>query len=91
MRFVVPILSSIAVALACVWVLSSGQLSKLFMTDALSGLTETVPHLLLAILAAQVGAVYLLKRTALIASRTSLPDVNITPNTEELLAMQDQV
>jgi Amt family ammonium transporter len=91
MRFVVPILSSIAVALAFVWLLSSGQLSKLFMTDGLSGVTETVPYLLFAMLAAQVGVVYLLRRAALLAPVALLSESNTTFSTAEPLATPDQV
>lgn len=62
MRFVVPILSLVALAVVFVWVLSSGQLNKLSVADDLPLLTESVPYLLLAIMAAQGVAVYLLMR-----------------------------
>jgi Amt family ammonium transporter len=62
MRFVVPILSLVALAVMFVWALSSGQLNKLSMAADLSWLTGSVPYLLPVIAAAQGLAVYLLMR-----------------------------
>lgn len=60
MRFVVPILSLVALAVLFVWILSSGQLNKLSMADDLSWLTASVPHFLLGISVWQGVAIYLL-------------------------------
>ncbi|WGZ92926.1 MAG: EAL domain-containing protein [Candidatus Thiothrix putei] len=62
MRFVISILSLVALAVVFVWVMSSGQLNKTTMADKLSFLTDSVPHLLLVMLTAQVAAVFLLVR-----------------------------
>lgn len=62
MRFVVPILSLVALAVVFVWVVSSGQLNKTSMADKLSVLTNLVPYLLFGMFVAQVAAVYLLVR-----------------------------
>ncbi|OQX07650.1 MAG: PAS domain S-box protein [Thiothrix lacustris] len=62
MRFVVPILSLVALAVVFVWVVSSGQLNNTFMTDTLSVLPNVVPYLLFGMFVAQVAAVYLLIR-----------------------------
>ncbi|SEA95385.1 PAS domain S-box-containing protein/diguanylate cyclase (GGDEF) domain-containing protein [Thiothrix caldifontis] len=62
MRFVIPILSLVALAVVFVWVISSGQLNKTTVADKLSFLADSVPHLLLAMFIAQVAAVFLLIR-----------------------------
>lgn len=62
MRFVVPVLSLVALAVVFVWVVSSGQLNKTSMADKLSVLTNLVPYLLFGMFVAQVTAVYLLVR-----------------------------
>jgi len=62
MRFVVPILSLVALAVVFVWVVSSGQLNKTSMADKLTVLPNLVPYLLLGMFVAQVAAVYLLVR-----------------------------
>ncbi len=79
MRFVVPILSLVALAVLLVWVLSSGQLNKLSMTAELSWLTEAVPYLLLTITVAQGIAIYLLMRYGkpTLAPESSTLDVDL--------------
>ncbi|UOG91188.1 MAG: diguanylate cyclase [Candidatus Thiothrix sulfatifontis] len=81
MRFVVPILSLVALAVVFVWVVSSGQLNNTSMTDALSVSHGLVPYLLFGMFVAQVAAVYLLVRfnqriplAALTANDTAVVD-----------------
>lgn len=62
MRFVVLALSLVALAVAFVWVVSSGQLDKTSMADKLSVLPSLVSYLLIGVFFAQVTAIYLLMR-----------------------------
>lgn len=95
MRFVVPILSLVGLAVIFAWALSSGQLNMTSMADELSLMTGSMPYLLLAILATQVVAIYLLMRSDRYAPKTvavgadnGVRESNATPeqvNTEWVL------
>jgi Amt family ammonium transporter len=87
MRFIVPILSLVALAVVFVWVVSSGQLNKTSMADTLSVLPNLVPYLLFGMFIAQVAAVYLLirfsKRAPVVAALAANDAVETVKSSQE--------